>query len=1564
MSERNGLEIAVIGMAGRFPRARDLDQFWQNLRNGVEGISFFTKEELAGLVPPSLLAHPSYVRAMSVLEGHDLFDAGFFDLSPREAEILDPQQRLLLEVAWEALEKAGHAGTSLPAGVFVGTSPNHYLILNVLSNPEVLSAVGPFGVMLANEKDFVAARLAYKLDLEGPSLTVQTACSTSLVATHLACQSLLAGECEIALAGGASVAAVQRGGYLFQEGGILSRDGHTRAFDARADGTAGGQGVGIVVLKLLDDAIAGGDHIHAVIKGSAINNDGSQRPGFTAPRRDGQAKVIRAAQMRAEVDAESIQYVEAHGTATPLGDPIEVTALTRAFRATTQRRSFCALGSVKTNIGHADAAAGIASLLKTVLALENEEIPPSLHFESPNPEADFAASPFYVNRELRPWKRTGEPRRAGVSSFGMGGANAHLILEEAPPPELSGPSRPWQLLTLSARTASALERASDDLAAHLKAHPGQSLADIAYTLRVGRRGFRFRRALVAAGPEEAAEALAARDPRRVWSSEREEGARALAFLLPGVGDQHSGMAAGLYAAEPVFRQEIDRCSELLRPHLGLDLREVLFAGSGSAPAAGPKASGLDLRALMGRGESAAQGSGPLYQTRIAQPAVFALGYALARLWMSWRVQPNAFLGYSLGEYTAACLAGVMSLEDALALVARRARMIDDLPPGAMLAVPLPEDEALRRLSAGLSLAAVNSPSVCVVAGPEDAVGELERRLGEGGLLCRRLQTSHAFHSRMMEPLAGAFRDLVRSVELKAPQIPYLSNVTGTWAEASQVTDPEYWVRHLCGTVRFADAIGELWKAPGRVLLEMGPGQALGSLALQHPAASVSSARPVLPTLRHEHDRQDDQAFLLKTLGQLWLAGVEADPAGFYRGERRRRVPLPTYPFERQRYWIERKVAPAPAMRMEIPAATGKIADPAAWFHAPSWRLSAQPAERKSRKGLWLLLMDDRGVGVEIAARLESEGCRVVEVLPGDKLARLDERRFVLDPASEGDYGALFTELGELPATVVHLWTLSAGEEPPSLESLGRVRETGFYSLIALAQALGKRSLSETVSIRVVTNGLCGVERGDPLQPEKATLLGPIRVMPQEYPRLACRVVDVDVRDLGGSALDTLLAELAESAGEPVTACRGTQRWVPSAEPVRLPALSGPPVRLRDEGVYLITGGLGGLGLALARHLARTVRARLVLVGRTAARTDAVQDLEEAGAEVLVLSADVTDETRMREVMAAARERFGRLDGVFHVAGVPGAGLIQLKTREMAAEVLAPKVDGTLVLASVLRDVPLDFVVLFSALTSITGGIGQVDYCSANAFLDAFAQWSRKRGRHPAFAVNWCEWQWDAWTDRLTAMDSGFQEEFRQQRRMYGLTFEEGMEALSRILASDIPQVVVSTRDLKSVVEQQHSMTDLLASLGSRKALPQQGGARHSRPDLPTPYVAPDGETQQRLADIWRDLLGIAPIGAHDNFFQLGGHSLLGLQVMTRIQEAFRVELPLRALFEAPTIAELAAAIERGGEPSKNVPEIRRADAIDVRKVLENLDALSEEEMDALLAEMAADEEEIYGGGAR
>lgn len=874
--------IAIVGMAGRFPKAKNVEEFWRNLCGGVECITFFSDEELASAGDDYPKNDPNYVKARGLLENADMFDAAFFGINPREAQVMDPQHRLFLECAWEALEHSGYDSEKFkgPIGVFGGMSMNTYFAHNLLSRADVIGRAGEYQTMLSNDKDFLPLRVSYKMNLRGPSLNIQTACSTSLVAVCVACENLLNYNCDMALAGAVSIMFPQKRGYLFQQGGISSPDGHCRTFDARAAGTVAGEGVGIVVLKRVEDAIRDRDTIYAVIKGFGVNNDGANKIGYTAPSVEGQANVIATAHAMAEISPETISYVEAHGTATPLGDPVEVEGLTKAFRAGTGKKHFCAIGSVKSNIGHLDAAAGVVGLIKVALSLHHKKLPPTLHFESPNPKIDFANSPFFVNTSFKDWQRNGSPLRAGVSSFGIGGTNSHVVVQEAPELEISNASRPAQLLMLSAKTESALDAATKNLAAHLKGNPEINLADAAYTLQAGRREFQQRRMLVCRDAKDAAIVLESRDAKRLFSKTAGRENPPIVFMFPGQGSQQIDMARGIYENEPLFRQTVDRCAEMLQPHLNCDLRELLFPSP----------------------EKADETREQLTRTKFTQPALFVVEYALAKLWMSWGILPEAMIGHSIGEYVAATLAEVWTLADALKLVAARGRMMQELPSGAMLAVRLPENEIAPLLNGHLSLATVNAASLCVISGANDAIAELQNDLAKRNVTCTPLRTSHAFHSLMMEPILEPFTRLVESIERHAPKIPFISNVTGTWISAEDATNPNYWAKHLRQTVRFVDGIGELLKSPERIFLEVGPGKILGNLTRQHSSRNPSTS--VVSSLPQSNGGLPDEELLLEALGQLWLNGISPDWQKFYSREQRQRIALPTYPFEQKRFWVE------------------------------------------------------------------------------------------------------------------------------------------------------------------------------------------------------------------------------------------------------------------------------------------------------------------------------------------------------------------------------------------------------------------------------------------------------------------------------------------------------------------------------------------------------------------------------------------------------------------------------------------------------------------------------------
>ena len=1502
--------IAIVGMAGRFPGAADLHDFWRNLSDGVESITRFSEDELrrAG-VDPAQLRDPNYVPARGALSDAELFDAAFFGINPREAEVLDPQHRLFLESAWEALEDAGYDPDrgARSTGVFAGTTMSTYLLSNLLANPELLRTVGAYQTMLGNDKDYLATRVSYKLNLRGPSMVVQTACSTSLVAVHLACEALLTGQCDMALAGGVSVACPRNTGYLFQPGMILSPDGHCRAFDAAAGGTVGGEGVGIVVLKRLADALADGDQVRAVIRGAAINNDGSLKVGYTAPSVDGQAQVITRAQTLGGVAPDTISYVEAHGTGTELGDPIEIAALTQAFRASTDRTQFCAIGAVKTNIGHLDAAAGVAGLIKAVLALEHEAIPPSLHFEHPNPQIDFEHSPFFVNATLRPWARGDQPRRAGVSSFGIGGTNAHVVLEEAPLRPAPTGDAGGQLLPLSARTPAALARARQRLAQRLREEPDLPLADVAFTLQHGRKVFAHRLALVSHDTQDAAGALADPGDARVAVSSQAADAGSVAFLFPGQGAQYAGMGRGLYEREPVFRAEIDTCAGLIGGSLGVDLRTLLYPAEADVADA-------DAR---------------LRQTSVAQPALFATEYALARLWMSAGLQPEAMLGHSIGEYVAACLAGVLSLEDALTLVVERGRLMD-IPGGAMLAVPLPAGQLETLLDGGLTIAAANAPRLCVASGPEAGIAQLEQRLATAGTPGRRLHTAHAFHSAMMEPALAPFAAAVGRVRLNAPRIPFVSNVTGTWITEAEATDPAYWVRHIRSTVRFSDGMRLLFEEPARALLEVGPGNTLSTLGRQHQGTQ----RPVVPSMRHPRESVDDRDTFLGAAGRLWVAGVPIAWQALAGGRSGRRVGLPTYPFERHRFWAE----PQPTRQVEdAQLAIRKEPEITNWFNLPSWqRVPLSPVE--PGPGPWLVLCDRRGLGERIVARLRARGETAVVVRPGDRFEALAGGAYAVAPGSVDDLVTLLVELeqrGATPARVVHCWSLTppAPTGLPDADERRRLHRNGFQTLTAFVQALGVRRMHAEIQLGVVTDQLQQLAREAVLEPLRATMLGACMVIPQEHSELTCRSLDVataDVDEATPALIDALIAEFDQPRDEAFVALRDGRRWLRTFVPHPLPPGPTPEV-LRERGVYLLTGGLGGIGLTLAGYLARAVQARLVLVARSALpprdtwddvlaaagapadvarRIRAVRELEAAGAEVLTLQADVTDRKQMEGCLGAARARFGTLHGVIHAAGAHDPEMIRERTTQASLHALATKVDGTSILLSLLADDPPDFVVFCSSISATLGGLGAAEYAGSNAYLDAIARARQQPGARPRVVAI----AWDSWRDVgfVTRGEAPKERSAGEEYVANSIRPDEGIETFVRALRAGLPEIIVSARALPYQALVRRALPPRAPR--PRATEPDAPGAvpseaSHDRPDVSTTFVQPVSETERAIAGLWQQLLGIERVGLHDDFFELGGHSLLATQLISRLRETFGIRMPLRALFEATTVAAMAERVE-------------------------------------------------------
>jgi acyl transferase domain-containing protein/thioesterase domain-containing protein len=1568
----NDFDIAIVGMACHFPGARNLKEFWQNLVGGVESITRLSDQEIleAG-VPEEFLARPDYVKAAPVLDDPSLFDAAFFGFAPSEAEAMDPQHRLLLELAHASLEDAGCDPRRFPGrvGVFAGSAMNTYFMSSGL---DARFAEEYIPTLIVNDKDFLATRVSYKLGLRGPSMTVQTACSTSLVAIHLARQSLLNEETDMALAGTVSVRVPHRAGYFYDGGGVVSPDGHVRAFDAGANGTVFGSGAGVIVMRRLADAIAHGDPIHAVIKGSAVNNDGCAKAGYTAPSVNGQADVIVEALANAGVDAETLSYVEAHGSGTPVGDPIEILALTKAFRKFTQQKGFCAIGSVKTNIGHLDAAAGMAGLIKTVLALKHRRLPPTLHYSKANPEINFPASPFFVNTATMEWAQGGTPRRAGVMSTGMGGTNAHIILEEAPVAVPAQVGNGPHLLLLSAKTPVALQTMSGNLADFLigqsstdnlapsnvpsdQARSGsvgeRVLANVAYTLQKGRNRFTCRRFLVCNQADDAVAALRTPGSKvNSSSSVSDEARRPVIFMLPGVGDHYVGMGQGLYEHFRMFRDPIDRCAEVLRPLLNLDIRELLFPPNriGKYP---QKPRGLDLKRMLGRAADATTDPAAqrLDQTIHCQPVLFSVEYALARLWMQLGVQPERLVGHSMGEYVAACLAGVFSLEDALKLIAARARLVNDLPLGSMLAVMLPEAKLRPLLSEELSISLINGPELCVVAGPVAAMSAFKEQLEKQEIVVRSVRNAHAFHSKMLDPITESFAREIKQVHLNPPRIPFISNLTGTWITAGQAQDPIYWVDHSRRTARFNDCLEQMWKIPDCLALEVGPGRTLGVLAMQHPGRAAASNPVVLSSLRHDYENDPDAEVFLNNVGRLWLTGTEIDWENL-ESPGRRKISLPTYPFERQRHWVQSKTDKPSAQVIESqPEQRSDITD---WFYIPSWERTGFPTgsfDKRVDQRVWLIIGEQSGLTDTIIKTLRERGATAVIAYFGKSYFRRPDGAYEIRAGITDDYlellGALQENLNK-PLNVLHL-TVSLDRLCSSkFRCDERSQELGFYSLLNLAKAIAEQNVSVPICIGAVTSQVHEVNGDEELNPAMATVLGVCGVMPREYSNVIAFSVDLPALPRSQHSLDGLVIHLLNEFVKPskgrILAYRGKYRWERNFKQEQLSALEveteDETIRaqgLRRSGVYLITGGTGGIGLEIAKYLAKTCQARLVLIRRspfleksiwrmslTSAHLPESErhiiaellEIEALGGEVEVFACEVSDKPGMERVVAKALAKYHSINGVIHAAGVVHDSMIEVKTRHDAESVLAPKVKGSCVLFDLFKDSDLDVMVFFSSLSSIVPLHGQCDYSAANCYLDAFSAFSNSHADFRTLSINWPGWREVGILTKLKA-GTGLNGWMATTLRRAILT-QDGVEVFRRALASKFNQLIVSPRDLKLAIEESREpLLEPYETNDSVSSVVTSAQSNTSDPIRPrSEFVAPRSVTEQALAGIWRDLLGVKQIGIREDFFELGGHSLLAVRLFSRIQKVTGKRLPLATLLESRTIEALAQLITEGSKP--------------------------------------------------
>lgn len=1352
--------IAIVGMACHLPGALNIDEYWQNLRSGTESIKFYAKDELAEKgESASNLNDPNYVAAQPHLENYDRFDAGFWGFNPQDAAVTDPAHRLFLEVAYESLEHSGHTGGEEDGavGVFASSGASLYWMENLRSNPQLIEQMGEFLVRhTGNDMNFLATRLSYELDLRGPSINVQTACSSTHVCVHMAAQSLLNGECDMAIAGASTVLLPQERGYVYRDGEIMSPDGHCRPFDAKSAGTVFGSGAGALVLRRLEDAIADGDTIYGLVRGSAINNDGSQKIGYLAPSVDGQVGAIAEALEIAEVDAADISFVEAHGTGTQVGDPIEFEALQQVYGEATEQKQYCDLGSVKSNIGHLGEAAGAAALIKVCLSMVNKELPGTVNYQSPNAQLDLANSPFKISAQLKPWQ-SDKPLMAAVTGLGAGGTNAHIVMQEAPAPEATDESaHSQQLLNLSAKTDTALKSAQRRLLAALR-QGDKDLADVAYTLQLGRRAYQHRSSLVAASVDEAIAKLDAADAGgNLVQASAPEGPRKLVFMLPGGGAQYSGMGASLYQKQSVYREAFDACMDCLEPNFAAQVMDLVFA-----PA-----------------EQQAEATRSLQRPTLTLTSLFATEYAQAKLLMSWGLVPDALIGHSMGENTAACLAGVMRLQDAMQLVYLRGQLFERAPEGGMLGISLPSEQAQRYFSENLEFAAINSPDLCVATGPKDALQALQTKLEADDINCSIVRINVAAHSAMLDSVLDDFGAYLRSIELRAPEIRFTSNLTGTWISDAQAMSPDYWVQHLRSTVRFADNIATVQSLGSALLLEVGPGHTLSNLA----KANVDASSAVLASMRHPSESGCDLNYAQQALGAAWCHGANVDWQAYWGDEYRHRIALPSYPFERKAYWVDL----AQHQDNKAPATSDQLvkrADIDQWFGQLRWQQGSL-ANQALKPSAYLVFAGRDAFSQALLAQLNQQKMPLKVVYVGEQFAQEGDH-YQLDPSALAQFQQLAdsvfsdtkfsdTQVESEPARVqvVYLWSMLADVPAAGLleqvngvaEHYQQAQKLTFEAQFNLAKVLAEQDLQ--LSVMTVTDRAYSLA-GEQARPMASLASGPALVMPRELPHVRSKLVDLALLESAqpAAALQQLAASLVQEMASDddclQVAYRGRMRWCRAIEPAPVAELPRKEQWAEGLDTVLISGGMGGIGLAVAKRLAERGCKRLVLLGRTAlpaagqwpsllaaadtplatkVKLQALLALREQGVEVLPIAADVCDGLSLQTALVQAGVELAAVDAVIHAAGSMDDELLHEKTQERAQQVLQSKVMGALTLDALFAEQDLTLFMAFSSVASYLGLPGQIDYTSANAFLDAFiaARAAQRSGR--SLVVNWSAWK--------------------------------------------------------------------------------------------------------------------------------------------------------------------------------------------------------------------------------
>ncbi|AXG70690.1 phthiocerol/phenolphthiocerol synthesis polyketide synthase type I PpsE [Kordia sp. SMS9] len=1458
-------DIAIVGISGKFPKSENIQQFWNNIANGEELIHFYENEALEDLdLNQDQIEDDTYIKATSFIEDSGSFDYAFFGYTKEEAALMDPQIRILHEQIWTALEDAGYNPLTYlkKIGLYVSASDNINWRAHVLMNPS--DKVSPFYTEQISNIKFSSTLISYCLNLKGPSYYLDTACSSSLVNIHIACRNLLLKECAMAVAAGVSINTTTDIGYQYQEGMILSKDGHCKTFDKDASGTISGEGVGVVVLKRMEDAVNDGDHIYGIIRGTAVNNDGKRKVGYTAPSATGQFECIKLAQRVAGVQPNEISYIEAHGTATKLGDPIEIEALNRAFEHTQEHA--CAIGSLKSNIGHLDAAAGIASFIKTVLSLKYRKIPPSLHFTEANPDIDFLSGPFHVNTKLKDWETTnGASRIAGVSSFGIGGTNVHAILEEAPAKQTSQSAQQYHILPYTAKTKTSLEKYQGKLKDFIKETETIAIDDVAFTLQNKIKDMSYRDYIVCKNSVDALQQL---DTKNAAVSKANAHTN-IVFMFPGQGNQYFAMGKELYQENSFFATILDEGFDILHQLTGENHKEILGFHSSTTAAAQQ-----------------------INNTQYTQPLLFLFEYALAKLLMQYGVQPNTSIGHSLGEYVAACISGVFSFEDGLKMVTERAKLMSQLEEGDMISINADVKTITPLLHEALSIAVINTENSCVVSGAKEDINTFKEVLADKNIPYILLKTSHAFHSQMMDEMLDAYRDVLKQIHFSAPNHPIISNLTGNILLEEEATSIEYWIQHLRKTVNFVKGTNLLLQNENTLFIEIGPGKSLKNFIKQH--AKFQKNHHTINLVRHVKEVKNDVAYFLQGIGNIWKHGVEVHWEKMYAGEKRQKIPVPLYSFDTMQFPV--KVAPYQQLQASTTTSIAKT-DINNWTYKEGWQeITTDFSENTSKSfNIYFLGTDKFSNTIEAKANKSDEA---IIVKAGSTFSNHENMYITINPNNAEDYQQLATLIAtkttKTSLTITHAWNTNENE------TTKEVMQQGYFSLLHLSRAILNNANFTTIHIDCITTNTFNVQGNEKIIPAKSTSLAALKVIPKEFENSTYRCIEFDAATTETSFVHEVLQSNLENE---CIAIRGTKLWEPFYTSSKLAETTKDERALKHKGTYLITGGNGGIGKVISKHLRETYDANILLIVRKTPNPTLLQWINKMGDAVTYIIDDLSDKVALQQKITQTLSTWTKkLDGVFHTAGImDAAGLINKRTQEDCERIFAPKITGTENICDAVITHTPNFVMLFSSLAAVLAPYGQVGYVAANAFQNSYVK-SKSTNKTRFLSV-----LWDTWKETGMAVNAA-KMYHTESEALQGLSNETGLEILTNILNQKrAKEIIVSMSDFNMLIAKLKE--DTLHKYTAQNEIDvEEESIKVEKPQTNTPYVAPTTETEIAISNLLESFFGFDKIGIHDDFFDLGGDSLKAMVLIKKIKEEFDYEIMLNIFFENPTIHKIAKEI--------------------------------------------------------